>query len=237
MNLFKTLSDILSTDSDVTIVVRKTADDSLVVSTAVKNRKTDDPARDAIAPFVVSGSPAELDAEYTSLIKAPMEKSSGIQTSMANFEASAKAAQAASKAAAEKKRASDDAKKTAKTAVAKILSEADALLKAKKYAEAKAKYSKALQEAEKAGLSAEKSTAQKGVDTCAKHEAPDMFAAFEEGSETQEAAQPGDETAEETEEEEEEESTSDEDASGDDDENEDKQEESAAPSALDFDNE
>jgi PRTRC genetic system protein E len=234
MNLFKTLSDILSSDSDVTIVVRKTGDDTLVVSTAVRNHKTEDPAREAIAPFVVSGSADELDAEYASLIKAPMEKSSGIQTSMANFEASAKAAQAASKAAAEKKRAADDAKKTAKTAVAKILGEADTLLKAKKYAEAKARYSKALQEAEKAGLSAEKSAAQKGIDTCSKKETPDIFGAFGDEGKAQETA-PAEETEEESPEEPEEPVDEEEPEEPADEEPE--EEEPAAPSALDFDNE
>ena len=233
MNLFKTLSDILSSDSDVTIVVRKTGDDTLAVSTALKNNSTTDPAKDAIAPFVVSGTAEELDAEFVSLIKAPMEKSSGIQTSMANFEASAKAAQAASKAAAEKKRAADDAKKNAKSAVAKILGEADSLLKAKKYAEAKARYSKALQEAEIAGLSAEKSTAQKGIDTCSKKETPDIFGAFGDEGEAQEAA--AEETQEESPEEPEEPSEEEEPEEPADGEPE--EEEPQGPSALDFDNE
>ena len=184
MNLFKTLLDILSKDSDVTIVVRKTGDATLAVSTALKNNSTTDPAKDAIAPFVVSGTAEELDAEFVSLITTPMEKSAGLQTSMANFEASAKAAQAASKAASEAKRKEEDAKKAAKANVTALLNKAKGLLDEKKYGEAKAAYTKAKAEAEKAGLAAEKGTAQKGIDTCAKQDAPDMFASFGEETDT-----------------------------------------------------
>lgn len=180
MNLFKTISDILSKDSDVTIVIRKTGDDTLAVSTALKNNGTTDPAREVIAPFVVSGTAGELDAEFVSLITAPMERSAGLQSSMANFEASAKAAQAASKAAGEAKRKEEEARKSAKAAVQKTLASADALLKEKKYGEAKALYAKAKADAEKAGLGAEKASAQKGIDACIKNDAPDMFAAFDD---------------------------------------------------------
>jgi len=180
MNLFKTLLDVLSKNCDVTIVVRKTGDQNLTVSTLLRNDDTTDPARDAISPFVVTGTADELDAEYADLIKAPMEKSSGIQTSMANFEASAKAAQASSKAAAESKRKETDAKKSAKASVAKILASADTLLKEKKYADAKALYNKAKDAAVLAELTAEKAAAQKGIDTCSKNEAPDIFSAFGE---------------------------------------------------------
>ena len=184
MNLFKTLLDILSKDSDVTIVVRKTGDATLAVSTALKNNSTTDPAKDAIAPFVVSGTAEELDAEFVSLITAPMEKSAGLQTSMANFEASAKAAQAASKAASEAKRKEEDAKKAAKANVTALLNKAKGLMDEKKYGEAKTTYNKAKAEADKAGLSAEKAAAQKGIDACAKHDAPDMFASFSDETDT-----------------------------------------------------
>lgn len=194
MELFKTLRDILSKNSDVTIVIRKTGDDTLAVSTTLKNGNTEDPAAAVIAPFVVSGTAEELDAEYVPLIKAPMEKSAGIQDSMAAFEASAKAAQAASKAAGEAKRKAEDTKKTAKTAVTKLLSEADALAKQKKFGEAKSVYAKAKAEAEKNGLTAEKATAQKGIDACAKNDAPDMFAAFDGTEEPEPAPETGTKT-------------------------------------------
>lgn len=205
MNLFKTLLDVLSKNCDVTIVVRKTGDQTLTVSTLLRNDDTADPARDAISPFVVTGTADELDTEYADLIKTPMEKSSGIQTSMANFEASAKAAHASSREATESKRKEADAKKSAKASVAKILASADTLLKEKKYADAKVLYNKAKDAAVLAELTAEKNTAQKGIDTCSKNETPDIFSAF--GDTEAETAPEKQETSEEVASEEETESS------------------------------
>jgi len=179
MDLFKTLAGILSGDTDITIVVRKTGADKLIVSTNLCNRDVEDPAKGVIAPFVVSGTPDELDAGYAALITEPLEQSSGLQTSMKNFEASAKAAKAASKAAAEVKQKEDSAKRETKNAITKLLSEADALFKQKKYRQAKAAYEKAASEAEKADLKDELKKAQAGIAESAKKEVPDIFGAFD----------------------------------------------------------
>lgn len=113
MNIFQTIAGILGENDDVTIVVTKRAGGRLAVSTNFRNRAVTDKARDLIAPFLVSGTPEELDAEYCGIIAEPLEQSSGIQTSMANFEASKKLAQtksqqaAATKSKAENERGAD----------------------------------------------------------------------------------------------------------------------------------
>lgn len=178
MDLFKTIAGILSGDTDITIVIRKTASDKLVVSTNLRNQALEDPAKGVIAPFVVSGTPEELDAEYAGIIAGPLEQSSGLQTSMKNFEASAKAAKAASKAAADFKQKEENAKREAKNTVTKLLSEADALSKQKKYGQAKEKYSEAAKAAEKADLKDELKKAKAGAAECARKDVPDIFGAF-----------------------------------------------------------
>ena len=182
MNLFKTLAGILSGDTDITIVIRKTGESKLVVSTNLNNHGVEDPAKAVIAPFVVTGSPEELDTEYISIITEPLEKSTGLQTSMKNFEASAKAAKAASKAAAELKQKEDSAKREAKNAVTKLITEGDKLLKANKYRQAKDTFEKAVQEAEKNKLPDELKKAKAGLAEAAKKDVPDMFESFSMGN-------------------------------------------------------
>ena len=99
MNIFQTIAGVLGENDDVTIVVTKSAGGRLAVSTNFRNRAVTDNARDLIVPFLVSGTPEELDADYCGIIAEPLEQSSGIQTSMANFEASKKLAQAKSQQA------------------------------------------------------------------------------------------------------------------------------------------
>lgn len=130
--LFKTLAELLGANDDCTIVIRKNTDGRLVVSTNVCNRSVNDAAKTVIAPFIVNGTPEELDNEFADLIAVPVERSTGIQTSMENFEASEKAAQAKSKAAAELKKKEQDAKSKAE----KAIQEAKKLADAKKFAEA-----------------------------------------------------------------------------------------------------
>lgn len=180
MNLFTTLAGILKENTDITIVVRKNSDGRIVVSTALKNNNVNDVAKNVIAPFVVSGTPEEMDAEFVNLITKPMEESTGIQTSMENFEASKKAAQAKSQAAAEKKKQEDEEKKKAKAETDKAVKEADKLFADKKYDAAKTLYQKAAATAE----GADKSRIQKQIDLCEKNAQPDIFESFDQEEET-----------------------------------------------------
>ena len=177
MNLFKTLAGILCTNADVTIVVRKMADGRLVTSTRFSDNDVNDGAKDLIAPFNVSGSPEDLDSQFTDLIKEPLEQSSGIQTSMKNFEASKKVAQAKSAAASEAKRKEDSEKKAAKDKANKLLSEAKKLMDSRKWKEAKAKLTEALKLAESLKPAEAFLTAsiQSALDKCKKYDAPDIF--------------------------------------------------------------
>ena len=119
MNIFKTIAGILGENDDVTIVVTKSAGGRLAVSTNFRNREVTDKARDLIAPFLVSGTPDELDAEYCGIIAEPLEQSSGIQTSMANFEASKKLAQAKSQQASATKGKAENERLAAQSAAAR----------------------------------------------------------------------------------------------------------------------
>ena len=167
MNLFQTLAELTGNQDAVTIVIQKTADNRLAVSVRVNNTKVEDPAKAMIAPFVVSGTPEELDAEFVPLIAKPVEQSSGLQTSMENFEASQKVAQANSKKAAEMKSKVNALKEKAK----KSLQEAEKLAKDKKYAEAVKVLEKALAEAPDES----KKSIQTAIDTYKAKTAPDIF--------------------------------------------------------------
>ena len=171
MNLFKTLAGVLKENADITIVVRKGADDKLTASVSFRNNNVNDPARDVIAPFVVSGTPEEMDAEFAGLIAQPLEQSAGIQTSMENFEASKKAAQAKSQAAAEAKKKEAEEKKAAQGKVDKAIAEAKKLILEKKWAEAKT----VLETARSENPGVRSTDIAKMLDTCAKNETPDIF--------------------------------------------------------------
>lgn len=176
MELFKKIAEIIGANDDVTLVVRKTGPDALVVSVRVENRSVTDGAKALIPPFVVKGSPEELDAEFLDVIAQPLEESAGLQTSMQNFETSKKLAEAQSQAA---KAAAEKAKKdreAAKTKVEAALKDADALKEARSYAEGRRAYAAAKDLAEKAGLSKEAALAKDGMAFCSDHDVPDMFA-------------------------------------------------------------
>ena len=173
--LFKTIFDAITPGTDVTIVIRK-KEDGLVVSTAAKNVNVSDPAKDLIAPFVVTGTAEELDKEFASLISKPVTESTGIQTSMENFEASKKLAEKKSQAAAQEKKEQEAKQKADKTKVEKLVATADALMEKKKYAEAKKAYEQALPLAE----GSIKSKIEKAIKVCKDNQQPGIFSDFDE---------------------------------------------------------
>ena len=169
--LFTTLAAILAANSMVTIVIRKNEDGNLVASTNFNNNDVTDEAKKLIAPFIVSGSPEELDNEFAEVICAPLEQSKGLQTSMQEFEAQQKVAKANSQAAKTAKQTADSLKKQNETLVKSLMDKAKALQKDKKYSEAVNLYSKALALA--SGTT--KAEIQKEIDTCKKNDTPDLF--------------------------------------------------------------
>ncbi len=138
--LFETLASVLGDGAVATIAVAKTPDGLFSVSLSVNNTRVQDPAKAQIAPFVVTGTPQELDTELPSLITEPLTRSAGLQTNMEAFEASVKAAEAKSKAATEQKAAEAREKKKRKEAYDKAISKAETLEADGKDAEAEAAY-------------------------------------------------------------------------------------------------
>lgn len=178
MNLFKTIADTVGVNDDVTIVVRKNADGLLVASVRVENRSVKDGARNLIAPFVVKGTPEELDEGFVDALTAPLAQSAGLQTSMQHFEAAKKAAEAQSQAAKAEADKAKKMKETAKKEVDGPLKAADELKDAKKFGEAKKAYDKAKAKAEAAGLKEEAAKAKAGAELCSRNDVPDIFSAF-----------------------------------------------------------
>ena len=170
--LFETLSNILSENGDVTIVVRKNSDGTLTASTMYRNNAVKDEAKNKIAPLVVTGTPAELDNEFAETIATPLEKSSGLQASMEEHDKSLAEAAAKSKVAAEQKAAESAAKKAAE----KAISDAKKLADEKNYDGAAKVLVKALSDAPESMREA----IQKLIDQYKAADEPDIFEKAEE---------------------------------------------------------
>jgi PRTRC genetic system protein E len=110
MELFKTLSEMLSNGSTVTISISKKGDD-LTVSVLPGNSIVKDAAKSHIVPLNLSGSAQELDEGFVEAIKAPIAKASGLLSDMASFEKAAELAKEKSKMEAERKSIEDKRKK------------------------------------------------------------------------------------------------------------------------------
>ena len=165
MKLFNILSNAVS-DGDTVIIVATRTGDSFTVSVSAKCGNVKDTAKDHIQPFVLKGTPAELDASFEDEILKPVTQSAGLQTSMKSYEAALAVAQANSKAKAnEKKKAADEAKKVA-AAQKKALDEAKALMDEKKWGEASRKYNAILADDGLKLSDTQKAAIRKNIDTC-----------------------------------------------------------------------
>ena len=81
---------------DLTIVIRKT-NGQLTVSTLPKSNGLKDEAQNHIVPLTVTGTPQELDTGFLQAIARPIQKTCGLLSNMAQFEAQADKAAASSK--------------------------------------------------------------------------------------------------------------------------------------------
>lgn len=180
--IFKELAAYLEEGCDINITIRKVAE-KIVACVSYNNTMVKDEAKGMIPPFTVSGTPEELDAEFINVIKEPMQKSQGLQTSMKEFEAAMEVAKANTKAAAEaKKKEADskkkeaDAEKKKKDEYKKHLDAGNKLKTEKKWKEAIKEYQAAMpfaSDEEKANLT--------GLITlCKNNDTPDIFAAFDD---------------------------------------------------------
>ena len=99
---FTTIHQMMTDGVDLTLVIRK-ANGQLTVSTLPKSNGLKDEAQNHIVPLTVSGLPQELDAGFLQAIARPIQKTAGLITNMAQFEAQAEKAASESKAAKDAK--------------------------------------------------------------------------------------------------------------------------------------
>ncbi len=99
---FTAIHQMMTEGVDLTLVIRK-ANGQLTVSTLPKSNGLKDEAQNHIVPLTVTGMPQELDAGFLQAIAQPIQRTSGLITNMAQFEAQADKAAAESKAAKEVK--------------------------------------------------------------------------------------------------------------------------------------
>ena len=81
---------------DLTIVIRKT-NGQLTVSTLPKSNGLKDEAQNHIVPLTVTGTPQELDTGFLQAVTRPIQKTCGLISNMAQFEAQADKAAASSR--------------------------------------------------------------------------------------------------------------------------------------------
>ena len=140
MNLFQNLNDILEQGINATLIIRKTADNKMTVATHFNTDKGD--SCSSLVPFVLKGSPAEIDGGYMNAIREPATEVKGLVDNLAAFKASVQTATKAAKPASVK---SEEAKRI----------EEERQLKAKADAIKKENFDKTMKEAERAFKSCE----------------------------------------------------------------------------------
>lgn len=113
MKLFEKLDSVLKAGCESTIVTRKLPDGRLVNIVSFRNTNVKDAAAQAIPPFTVTGTAAELDASFAFVLDVPLEKTSSLLTSMEQYETALAIAEKNRKEEADKKAAADKAAKAA----------------------------------------------------------------------------------------------------------------------------
>ena len=99
---FTAIHQMMTESVDLTIVIRKT-NGQLTVSTLPKSNGLKDEAQNHIVPLTATGTPQELDTGFLQAVTRPIQKTCGLISNMAQFEAQADKAAASSKAAKEAK--------------------------------------------------------------------------------------------------------------------------------------
>lgn len=93
---FSQLSQAMVEGIDLSLVIRKQAD-RLTVSVLPKSESLKDGTRNNIAPLIVSGYPAELDAGFIASAFRPLQRVEGLITNIVQFERQAEKAASESK--------------------------------------------------------------------------------------------------------------------------------------------
>ncbi|WP_454045048.1 PRTRC system protein E [Chryseobacterium sp. Marseille-Q8038] len=172
-NFFKQIAK-MDLQSKLTLTVAKATEDKIVVSILVQNDGCTDKAKNIIPPLNLKGTAEELDAEFFSHIKKPVESASGLMSNMENF---MKQMEEAKKQSAMEKEKADKAKKD-KDAKSKkysdAMAKAEALENEGKFKEAWTALPKASEYPEHAVTIGQKQ------DLYQSHFAPDLFAAAQD---------------------------------------------------------
>ena len=83
MNFFQQLTE-LQLVGDLKMVITTTST-GMVVSLLLANEKCGDDARNSLPPLLLRGTAAELDAEFFSTVKEPLQLTSGLQVDMESY--------------------------------------------------------------------------------------------------------------------------------------------------------
>lgn len=132
---FTTIHQMMTDGVDLTLVIRK-ANGQLTVSTLPKSNGLKDEAQNHIVPLTVSGLPQELDAGFLQAIARPIQKTAGLITNMAQFEAQAEKAASESKAAKDAKAKETKEEKEKREKYEKHFKKAEELIVAKNHKDA-----------------------------------------------------------------------------------------------------
>ena len=120
---------------DLTIVIHKT-NGQLTVSTLPKSNGLKDEAQNHIVPLTVTGTPQELDTGFLQAVTRPIQKTCGLISNMAQFEAQADKAAASSKAAKEAKSKETKEEREKREKYEKLMKKAEELTAARNHREA-----------------------------------------------------------------------------------------------------
>lgn len=88
---FTAIHQMMTEGVDLTLVIRK-ANGQLTVSLLPKSNGLKDEAQNHLVPLTVSGHPQELDAGFLQAVARPIQKTTGLISNMAQFEAQAEKA-------------------------------------------------------------------------------------------------------------------------------------------------
>jgi len=171
MDLFQELNKIMAVNTDTTIVVRKLSDEKMTVSVNFRNDAVKDDAKNLLQPFIVSGSPVELDEGFVPEISKPLAESAGLQSKMLEFEAAKKVAEAKSAALAEQKKKEAEEKKKRKESYNKLLDVAKTAQNEQRWRDA----IKALNDAMEFAEESEKAKIKEGIAYCESRDVPSLF--------------------------------------------------------------
>ena len=132
---FTAIHQMMTESVDLTIVIRKT-NGQLTVSTLPKSNGLKDEAQNHIVPLTVTGTPQELDTGFLQAVTRPIQKTCGLISTMAQFEAQADKAAASSKAAKEAKSKETKEEREKREKYEKLMKKAEELTAARNHREA-----------------------------------------------------------------------------------------------------